>query len=531
MKAAVPLRAGVLVCLALLGGELFAQAPIPNPPLAEGQADDQPQAPLTPAQQREKDIQAVDPVYRKERAEKEKKAREAAKRLAQDQQAAPGSIAADNQRASGPAVSDPNASPQYNGPTVLSRSYSVNESIMPQDLKWRESLGVLSSYDTGLGEVDANGTQQAGTLQGTSMSWGISGGHTLGAYDRFGMSYSGSMIYYPGSPLYSGANHNLGMTFSHIISKRLRLGLNVVGSDLSANSALQDQIPATGTIANVNLATSPEIAVVDTGSKQYTAAANLSWQLTSRLSFSFNGSSFGIERSSPLLYGMTGRQAGGQGTYRLTKKITVGGTYAYNEYVFPHGAGVSGTQSAGMIFSYAIDRATQLRFNGGMSRVESLGLETVPLSPLIAALLGQTAGIIDSYQVFNSTDISAQLLRDFHKYGSVSFSYARGVTPGNGLFQTAEQESFALGATRKVLRDYGLSLTAGSTKLISITQSAGSYASDYVSVSLGRSYKKGVGVNLSIYYRHFDIAGLSSLRNQLSISSGFSWSSSRLWPF
>ncbi len=531
MQSAVQPRTGVIVCLVLLSTSLFAQAPSPNSPAVAGQSSDQTAAPMTPEEQREKDIQAVDPVYRKEKAEKEKAAREAAKRLDQDRQNASASIATDNQPSSGPAVLDPDTVAQYNGPSVLSRSYSVNQSIMPKDLHWRESIGAGSSYDTGLGEVAANGTSQGGTLQGTQVSWGLSGGHAFGNRDQIGITYSGGMSYYPGSSLYTGANQTLGMTLSHVISKRLQLGVNVVGSDLPANAALQNQAPAFGTIANVNLATSPGIAVVDTGSKQYTAGANLGWQLTGRLSFSFSGSSFGVERNSPALYGVTGRQAASQGTYRLTRKMTVGGSYSYSQYVYPHGAGVSDSHSAGVIFSYALDRSTQISFNGGLSRVESLDLQTVTLSPVIAALLGQATGVIDAYQTFRSTDISAKLSRSFRKYGSASFSYARGVTPGNGLFQTSEQESMALGASRKVLRDYALGIGAGRTKLISITQSLGAYASDYASVTLGRSYKKGVGVNFSVSYRHFDIAGLSSLKNQLSISSGFSWSSSRLWPF
>jgi hypothetical protein len=530
MKSAVPVRAAGLVCLAFFSANIFAQVQIQKGPGVVDQPDDQTQGPLTPAQQREKAIREVDPVYRKDKADKEKAAAEAAKRRDQDVPATPGSIAAD-QRQSGPAVTDPNTVQQYNGPAVLSRSYSINQPTMPKDLRWKESIGVSSSYDTGLGEIGPNGTvNSGGALQGTAMSWGISGGHAFG-HDQVGINYSGAMIYYPSSSFYTGANQTLGANFSHVISKRLQLGTNLVLSSLSANSALQNQTAGPGTIASVNLATSPGIAVVDTGSKQYSGGANLSWQLTGRTTFSFSGSSFGVERNSAALYGVTGKSTGAQGTYRLTKKMTVGGSYSYSQYVYPHGTGTSDTQSAGGIFSYALDRSTQLRFNGGMGRTESLGLQTVPLSPIIAALLGQTSGIIDAYQTFTGTNISAQAIRDFHKYGSLSFSYARGISPGNGLFQTSQQESMSLSGSRKVLRDYGLGINAGKDRLISITQNLGAYGSYYASLSLGRSYRKGVGVNFSVNYRHFDIASFSSLKNQLSISSGFSWSSARLWPF
>src|ERR1019366_1045225 len=192
MKSAVQFRAAALVCLALLSTNALAQQPVGA------------EAPLTPEQQREKDIQEADPVYRKENAEKEKAAREAAKRR-ELEQAVPGSIAADNQPAlqrSGPAVeedSSANLVPQYNGRAVLSRTYSIGQPILPKDLKWSESFTAGTSYDTGLGQINANGSPgSGGALQGTQISWSFSGGHAF-AHNQVSFSYTGVESYYPGS--------------------------------------------------------------------------------------------------------------------------------------------------------------------------------------------------------------------------------------------------------------------------------------------------------------------------------------------
>ncbi|MDP9053595.1 MAG: hypothetical protein M3N93_04745 [Acidobacteriota bacterium] len=533
------------MCLLFFGSKAWAQTAIEGAPDSIDTPADSNPAPMTPMQQREKAIQGVDPLYREEKAGKDKAARQATKRVEESQEQTPGSIAADNadnkassSRQSGPEVSENAASdagPEYYGPGVLNRSYSIYQPAIPKSLKWTETLGVSSSFETGAAQGTNSGAagsaeKSSGAMQGTAIAWGLSGGRAFGHY-QFGMNYSGSMTYYPASSFYTGANHNMGLTFSRAISRRFSLGVKAVASDVSANATLQNLNAGPETIANVSLATSPGIAIVDTGSKQYTAGVNLHWQLTGRTAFTFTGSDFATVRNSAALYGVTGKQAGVNGTYRLTRKMTVGGSYSYSNYVYPHGTGVSDTHSVGLIFSYAIDRSTQLRFNGGLSRVESLGLQTVPLSPEVAVLLGETSGIIDAYRVIRSSDLSAQAIRDFHKYGTVSFAYARGVTPGNGLFQTSQQESLSVSGSRKIFRDYGLSVGGGRDRLISVSQSLGQYATEFATLSLSRSYKKGVGVSLSASYHHVDIQSTSSLKNQLTINSGLSWSSARLWPF
>jgi hypothetical protein len=339
------------------------------------------------------------------------------------------------------------------------------------------------------------------------------------------------MAYYPGSSFYTGSNGATSASYTHVISRRISLGLSFSGSITSPNAALQNHSVGPGTIANVNLATSPDIAVFDTGSKQGSLAASLNWQLTSRTSFSFNGSYFGVKRNSLALIGMSGESTGASANYRLTRKTTVGASYSFSQYAYPHGTATADTQSVSLIYSYALSKSTQLRFNGGFSGTESLGLQVVPINPIIAALLGQTTGTIDAYQSFRGTNISAQLVHDFRRGSTLSFSYARGITPGNGLFQTSQQESFALTAGMKVFRTYSLSTSFGRDRIIALTQNLGQYATEYSTVSLGRTYAKGVGVTFAMNYRHFEIATLGNLRNQLSLSSGFSWSSGRLWPF
>jgi hypothetical protein len=352
------------------------------------------------------------------------------------------------------------------------------------------------------------------------------------------VSYTGNYSQYSESGTYSGINQNMSAAYSHVLSRRLTLNLSGSGSIYSLNSVLENQAVGPETIANINIATSPNIQIFDVGGKQFSSQANLTWQLTGRLSFNFGTSYFGVEQDSASLLGTTGQQARADVNYRLTRKMTVGSYYSFSQYRYSQGLGNSATNTAGLIYSYAFNRTTQLRFRGGLSEVESLGLESVQINPAIAALLGVNSGVVDSYNTYKTSDFSMQFVKDFGRgKRTASIAYAHGISPGNGLFQTSQQESISASLSAKVFRNYSLSMSAGRDTLTSISvseiQSLGKYQSEYAQMSLSRAYRRGIGASLSVEYRYFDVDALGYLRNQLRISSGITWGSGtgRLWPF
>jgi hypothetical protein len=539
------MRTGVYALLAVFacGGLIFAQVPAepaPQDATAQGQPDAG-QSPLAPVEERDRQIRQVDPLDRddKESRAQEKAAREAEKRRTEDQAATPGSIAASEQNSAprqGPQVVEDENAPvqQYSGPAVLSRSYSIDRPLIPEQLKWQESAGLSAVYDSGVSrEVNADGSLgPASTLTGAMATWSLAGRHYF-RRDQVAVSYTGNWSQYSGAGGYSGTNQSISVDYEHVLSRRLTLNLVGSGSILSQNYSLENQPVGPGTIANINLASSPNIQIYDLGTKQFSSQADMTWQKTSRLSFSGGGSYFGIARNSPLLLGVTGQQARGDVNYRLTRQLTVGSYYSFSHYVYPHGVGNSDTNTFGLITSYAINRTMQFRFRGGLSRVYSLGEQTVEINPAIAALLGVSSGIIDSTQTYKTTDFSAQFVKDFRARATASLAYARGISPGNGVYQTSQQESISATLTVKVFRTYSFQAGLGRDTLQSIAQNLGRYQSEYARISLNRTYRRGIGVSLAAEYRYFDIANLGALRNQLRITSGVSWSpgTGRLWPF
>jgi hypothetical protein len=496
--------------------------------------------PLTPEQQREQQIRQFDPLDRtaadKDAKEKEKAAREQQKNAPKDAPL-PGSIAAserDTQR-TGPRVAEGDAGDEpvqeYSGPAVLSRSYSVNRPLIPQELKWTESVGFNAIYDSGA-TYFTNGSVGSSSPIGESVSWSIAGRHYF-QHDQIGFSYSGNFTQYAGGGGLTGGNNSVALDYGHYFSRRLSTNFGFSGAVLSENYALNNpNVGPETTVANVNLGTSPNVQITDNGVKQASLQGDFVWQQTMRLSFDGGGSYFAVERNTPGLLGMTGRQVHTDVNYRLTRRMTVGGYYSLGDYIYPHGFGTSTINTVGGIFSYAFSRTLQVRLRGGASNVASRGFQQIPVDPAIATLLGQSSGIVDVSSQTKTSDLSAQIVKDFGRRRTVNIAFAHGVAPGNGIFQTSTQESISAGFAAQVFRRYNFAAGLNYSTLSSITAALGVYKSDGANVSISRAFGLGLSGSVGFDYRHYDVTQFIGLRNEWRITSGIFWGrTGRLLPF
>ncbi len=458
--------------------------------------------------------------------------------------ALPGSIAEEARNAAKPirgprVVGEDEAAPEeeYTGPAVLSRAYTLNKPTIAQDVNWSRSVGINTTFNSGTNAAapgPAGTVAKTGNLYGTSFSWNLSG-RKHWKRDQISGSISGQyQRNYPSNGAYNGPNTVLAIDYSHIITRRLSLRLTESGTMSSQNYSLQNPASNTGTsIANINITSSPNVQTFDTGTKQFSSQVDLIFQKSTRLSYSAGISYFAIIRSSAALIGVTGEQARGDVNYRWSRKTTVGVYYSYSHYLYPKGFGVTDTGTEGLIYSYAFTRTLQLRLRAGFSSAESLGLQSVVLSPLVAALLRRPTLIVDGWRPFKSSDLSGQIVKDFQGGRTVSLAYARGVSPGNGVFQASTQESLALSAASRVRRKYTVQFSVGREQLTSASQSTGSYGGYNAQISAGRSFRGGFASNVQVGFRYFDLTAAQAARDQIQVSSGITWSPGRdkFWPF
>jgi len=539
-----------LLFVSLWGISLPAQQPAPagTPATQAPDADprdtadrDKDLRPLTPEQQREQQIRQFDPLDRSDdkaaKAKEKEKADRDQKKDAQADKPLPGSIAASEQDAqrAGPRVAENDATDEpvqeYTGPAVLSRSYSVNRPMIPQELKWNEAVGVNAVYDSDAA-LFTNGSIGNSSPIGTSISWSIAGRHYF-QHDQIGFSYNGNFTQYAQGGGLTGSNNSAALDYSHYFSRRLSVNFGLGGSVLSQNYALNnpDVGPET-TVANVNLGTSPNVQITDNGVKQASVQGDFVWQQTARLSFDGGVSYFAVVRDTPGLEGMTGRQAHTDVNYRLTRQMTGGAYYSVSDYIYPHGFGTSTINTFGAIFSYAFSRTWQLRLRGGISSIDGIGFQEIPVAPGLAALLGQASGIVDVASQSKTSDLSAQIVKDFGRTRTVNVAFAHGVAPGNGIFQTSTQESISAAFSAQVFRRYNFRIGLSYNTLNSITAALGEYKSDAATIGLSRAFGRGLTGSVGAEFRHYDITEFITLRNEFRITSGISWGrTGKMLPF
>jgi hypothetical protein len=324
----------------------------------------------------------------------------------------------------------------------------------------------------------------------------------------------------------------LNLDYAHDFTRRLQLNIVESASILSQSGTLVEPLTQAGASpANVNLGASPTLQVFDTSTRQSITQISLTFRKTSRLSFDYQGSVFGVDREGPGLYGNSGYQAQTDVSYRLTRKTTIGAYYSYLSYVFAHHVSDSDAETAGLIYSYAFNHSMQLRTRGGVARIENQGLITVPVDPVFAGLIGQSSAVISTYHRSYISDISAELVKDFGRRRTANLSYAHGVSPGNGAILTSTQQVISGAFGMSFWRHYSGSISAGRTTLEATLGVTNQYTSNFGSLNFSRALPHNAMANLMFSYRRYTVFGMSGVQPQFIVSTGFTWGpgEGKLW--
>lgn len=501
-------------------------------------------APPTPAELRENEIRQFDPLDRDDEQvaadkEKEKKAK---RQRDSSQPPVPGSIAASDAKNAaaksedGPLVVDGETETQqpYAGPAVLSHSYSLNSSLIPDNVQWTTFFGISNTYNTGVNAVSTGpqGPVQNASSYGMDIKWGISGRHKF-RRDSLGIMYNGDRPWYAEGAQYAGLNTRLAFDYTHPVSRRLAIKVNGTGSIFSQSYALQNTGPGPETpAADINVATTSLTQIFDNGFKTFNLGVSAAWQQSSRLSFTAAASVFDTSYNNPDLLSIKGEQFQGGVNYRFTSRTTAGIFYSYSLYTFPNGAGITDSQSLGGLYSYAFSRTTRLQLRAGEGVSETHAYQVVALNPIVAALFGLQSETINGYYRSLNEDISASITKDFGRRDTFSASYSKGVSPGNGIYLAGVSETINVSTTLMILGRTPIRISAGRSSISSAAQSAGSYVTDFVSIGSTRPLTRSMVLTFGADYHYYQISEFPGLRNQIALNCGFMWnrSESRLWP-
>lgn len=409
---------------------------------------------------------------------------------------------------------------QYGGPSILSRGSPASSINGPADISFRPYIGVNGTYYTGLGGpiTDLTGHLQKVSAEGVQGYGGVYGRKTF-RHTLVGLDYRGDAQHFPGHTFQDSIDQMLTLSISHQLSKRVTLHLEEIVGTYTRNSYF-----ATGSgLIDPTLLNLPGNDLFDNRVVYGQASAGLRFRLTSRLSMDFTGSGFLVRRRSSALYGVTGYNVVGEAAYRVTKFVTLGAAYDFTHFEFTRAFGATDIHSPLAFVSARLSRSLEFSVGGGVSRVETLLLTTVPVDPVIAAITGQTAGIQAAYNLHYYPAARVRLTQQW-QHANASLSYNQEVTPGNGVYLTSRGTTADLSLSYSGLRHWNIAGSFGYASMSAVAQSIGTYDSYGGGGGITRDLGRGLQAVFRADERKYltNYAGFS--RNAVSVSLGLAWS-------
>jgi hypothetical protein len=427
----------------------------------------------------------------------------------------------DSNAGTGDTATETSAGPEYTGPSILSRGMNFTRPNIPSNEKFRPFVGINIFRDSGVSGAYRGPLTKpsSSSIDGAELNWGLSGQHVRRA-DSFQVDYRGHSSF---GGNYNNQDQALSLGYSRILSRRLSATISEAAGLYANNYSLLNSVSQTDTsVGGLGLIVTPNTESFDDRTYYTSTQADLTFQKTSRLSVDVGTSVFYVKRNSSNLTSANGYQTRTDVSYRITKRTTIGPYYAYSRYLYSGTFGDSDIHTVGANYSLALNKSLQFRVRGGASRLETRGLEQVALDPAVAQILGRLVGTQRYYQASYVPDFAVDLSKSF-RHSSVSASYLRGVSPGNGVILTSQRNSTSVNYTYNGIRRYGFTVSGGRDSLASAAQTIGNFSSYFARASLSRSLPHNVQALMSFDYRKLGFtAGLYS-RDQYRVTLGFAF--------
>jgi hypothetical protein len=404
------------------------------------------------------------------------------------------------------------------GPSILSRGGARPGQSGGKPVSFNFYAGLNGSYSTGSIPIDTGSTTvEDFNLVGASVNAGLTGSH---AWKRssIGVDYRGSYRRYGSHSYANGTEQALDLQYTIQTGRRIAFNFSQIGG--ISNFANGGFVTPT-TILDPSLIGVPTNNIFDNRVYYLQTGVGMTYRLSSRLAFNFNGDGFSVHRASQSLVGMNGYRAGAQMTYQLTRRDQIGISYSFMHFNFPRAFGASDLHGVAANYTRKLSPGLQLTLSGGAYRVESLGAEQVTLSPEIAAILGQTTGFKAVYRITYIPQASAGI-NYTHGKSSFTASAAAGATPGNGVYLTSKSESAGFGYSYSGIRKLSLSVTGGISQFSSVFQTLGTYRSYYAAGTASYTVARHLSASFQSDLRTFTINGQNRVAQTVSI--GLYWS-------
>jgi hypothetical protein len=203
--------------------------------------------------------------------------------------------------------------------------------------------------------------------------------------------------------------------------------------------------------------------------------------------------------------------------------MTIGAAYRFTSFDFTRAFNATDLHAAVGSFAIRISRSMEFSAFAGVMRAETKFIESVPLNPLVASLLGQSTGSVIAHNIDYAPNFDARVSRVVKK-GMIFAGASRSVTPGNGLFLASKVTGAFGGYTYTGLRRWSFTTNFGSN----LSHSLGNIIGDYR--DFGGALRTSHQIGHALYtfaafsarwYSSASLAGYNRLINDARIGIGW----------
>lgn len=422
---------------------------------------------------------------------------------------------------------------QYSGPAILSRGEAPAAIAAPQ-IRFQPFVSINANYNTGLSNIalTPDGQIASQSAFGAWVGWGVSGAHSW-RHTRLGLNYNGLMSHYPRTSGFDSFAHNLMLGLTREITPRTRISLAEMGGMFTRNLTVPG-IPQSVPF-DPNTTYVPVTDYFDNRTYYFGSTADVIYQKSARLSFDFGGGVYGTYRRSAALQSAAIATARSDVQYRISRRTSLGAVYTFQRYTFTHGRGDSTIHMFGPSLSMRVNRWLELSGMVGAARIENKMIQSTPVDPAIAVLLGLNAIQQIAYRLeyLKVPTFAARASRGF-RTGLAYVSVGHSVTPGNGLFDTSLVYTVTAGYAYTGLRRWSLNTQFLYSNAEAIGLIPGRYSSVTGNFVVSRRVMRGFSMQAQYSARQYSsgtYAGYNRLINEAS--AGLTWSPGevplRLW--
>jgi hypothetical protein len=407
----------------------------------------------------------------------------------------------------------------YDGPAMLGRGGGTVGKRGADPTPIRVFASVNGTYDTNMlgASVDSAGNFVSRPTYGANIGFGASG-QKIWRRSMLGLEYSGDYGYYRPQNLYNGTNQQLNFTAGTQIGRSWQLNTQVGAGTSNRFLGGQSIFQA----SEIEFLSAPTLELFNSRSYFIGTSAGATYTFDRRKSVRISGFGSSVKRVSSALIDMQSYGASADYVHRINRTTSAGFSYTFSHYDFKKVFGESDIHTVGGHMSRKFGRAWELAGSLTVSRQSTVGVRTVALDPVIAAILGRSTGA----EVFESNNLlygySASITRAVRR-SSASLHASRGITPGNGYFLTSINQSFGANLTHELSRELSVSASFGYSKLVSLGFASGNFQGWYGGTSLGYKVSNSVGLNAGYDWRSYDLQQTTFGRTGHRVTIGISY--------